>query len=176
MKNKKKKKIYYCSNLLQVDWEKIVDMGMKLVMLDIDNTLEADGASKPSERSHKIVHDIQEVGLQALIVSNARSERGKCFADELRVQYIGHAGKPSPTRIKNWLVENKVSLDQAIMVGDQFFTDLLCARFLAVPMIWVERISHKERWYIQVKRFLESLLAFFGLDPRKAEPIPLKDD
>ena len=51
---------------------------------------------------------------------------------------------------------------EAVMVGDQVFTDVIAGRLAPVYTIMVEKYSSKEIWYVVLKRPFEKLVRLIG--------------
>ena len=86
---------------------------------------------------------LEEAGVTLFVVSNSRkSHRCPDFCEALGVPYVRHAGKPGTKGFRAALARAGVSADQAVMVGDQIFTDILganragIATVLVKPMAW----------------------------------------
>jgi len=153
------------SDILDLDFAAIRAAGYQLVLLDIDNTLVPHGTAHPDERAHETVSRIRSAGLDCMVVSNARSKRSRRFSDQLGVDCLPYAGKPSPRGVLSACRIKGVSPDRAVLIGDQLFTDIASAKRAGAGSIRVEPISGREPPHVLVKRKFEKLLHHrFGLE------------
>lgn len=164
---------YYTEDLTKVDWKAFRQQGILHVYLDIDNTLEPQGARVAGPRTAEICGAIEAAGMDVSILSNAAEARAEEFCQPLQLDYLGLAAKPLVHKVKAHLKARSLRADQVLLVGDQIFTDLWCARFLGCPALIQKSLGGKETGFLAFKRKIEALLLKLGQDPRKALPAPL---
>ncbi len=136
--------------------------GKKCFLLDFDNTLGPDRATEPDDYSYACVKKIQSYGLTCCLVSNAKSERSAKIAEMLDIPCVTYAQKPRTAGVKRALELMNVTADEAIMVGDQVFTDVMAGNLAGCYTIMVEKYLPKEVWYVKIKRPFEAIVRFFG--------------
>lgn len=163
---------YYTDDLLKVDWIQLRERGIRHVFLDVDNTLEEHGAKKAGRRTEEVCRSLEDAGLSFAILSNAKRERAEEFCAPFNLPYVGQAAKPLTYQVKRYLKTHRLRPREVLLVGDQIFTDLWCARFLGAPALLVERLGGEEKGFLRFKRYLEKILCIFGQDPAKAETAP----
>jgi len=140
----------------RINFALLYQQGKRLVLLDIDNTLVRHGSHTADDFARSIVDRIRTAGLTPYIVSNAKPSRAKRFAESLGVPFTGLAGKPSARGLLKGCVETGFPADQAVMIGDQLFTDILAARRAKIMAILVLPLDRREVWNVAVKRFPEA--------------------
>lgn len=118
------------------------EAGIRLVLADLDNTLVSYEEAMPSPRLIAWKGSLAAQGISLFVVSNSRKSR-RCsdFCAALDVPYIHHAGKPRPGGIERALKEAGVSPAEAILVGDQIFTDVWGANRAGVKSVLVKPIA-----------------------------------
>lgn len=139
-----------------VDIDQLKDLGVRLVLLDRDNTcVPRDRATAP-ESVTAWFDQAREAGLALCLVSNnfhgthvARS------AAELGVEKIDHAMKPAPFALWKACEEMGVPVEQAVLIGDQVFTDVIAGNLAGVRPILVDPQSTEDLWYTQIMRLYE---------------------
>ena len=157
-----------------VDYEDLYSRGFRLVLFDIDNTLVHHGAPA-DERAMQLFRELQRIGFAACLLSNNGKARVKSFAEAVGASFVFKAGKPS---VRGYLQACRTAgLDpsQAVLIGDQIFTDIWGARRAGIHCILVNPISPREEIQIILKRLLEWVILFFfraGLRRRGLKDIP----
>ena len=116
--------------------------GIRLVLADLDNTLVSYEDALPSPAVRLWKEALEGAGLSLYVVSNSRKSR-RCpdFCAALGVPCVRHAGKPGRAGFRRALREAGVKPQEAVMVGDQIFTDVLGANRAGVASILVKPIA-----------------------------------
>lgn len=141
-------------------------MGIKLLLLDVDNTIAPYGTLTLENPVIDWAGKVKAAGVGLFIVSNNKGERPEIFARLLDVPYIKRAGKPSPRGVREVLARSGVEPRNAALVGDQIYTDTVAANLSGTHMLLVEPI-----------RFTNPFLAiryFFELPFRREKPYKQK--
>lgn len=139
-----------------IDFSALQREGIRLVLLDIDNTLVRHGSRQPDDYARAIILSIQNAGLIPFVVSNARASRARAFASELGIDGVGLANKPAATGLVRACHQTGIAAAQTVMIGDQLFTDILAARRAHVLKILVEPLDAHEVWNVACKRWFEA--------------------
>ena len=131
---------------------------IKLVMLDMDNTL-IDGHTKYNDELKAWVKGLKKKGIKLYILSNSISKKTvKDISHKLGMQYYLNAKKPF-TKGFNYILEKEgISKQNAIMIGDQIFTDVWGGNRFGIKTILVKPIGKKESILTKVKRPFEKLI------------------
>ncbi len=146
----------------EIDFDALAKRGFRVILLDIDNTLAFHGSKTGDVFTKAIVDRVESAGLCPVIVSNARLERARTFAESLGVSFIAHAKKPGIERICRDLQDRGCPREKALMIGDQLLTDVWSAKRAGIPVILTERRSPRELITVRLKRPIESLLVMMG--------------
>ena len=133
---------HVCETVYEIDWRKLAQQGVKLVLADLDNTLIPYSAAKPTDALHAWKRELNELGMTLFVLSNSRKSR-RCpdFCAELGVPYLRHAGKPSTKGFFKAMAEQNAAPDETVMLGDQLFTDCLGANRAGVQVYLVKPIE-----------------------------------
>lgn len=143
-------------------FEKVTDIspdflkenGITFLILDLDNTVSPYGVLEPTEEVYSWVKSMKNGGIDLFIVSNSHKERPRIFSEKLDIPYIMKAKKPSRRGvIKAMKMAGKAERETAL-VGDQSYTDVLCANRSKVTSILVQPISLKNP-LLAVRYFFE---------------------
>lgn len=151
-----------CKSVFDIPLDELRSDGKKCLLLDFDNTLGPDHATRAGEYAFEFVSKAKSSGFSCCLVSNAKSGRSSGIAAELSVPCVTYAHKPRPDGIYRALELIKADGSEAVMIGDQVFTDVIAGRLAGVYTIMVEKYAPKEMWYIVLKRIPEKLVRLIG--------------
>jgi len=127
---------YSFRELTDIAPEFLKRLGVRLLMLDLDNTVAAYSEHSPSSGVALWVADIKGHDIKMVIVSNSvRVGRVEEFAKVLQIDFIKGAAKPSPKCVTQIMKESGFNPDETALVGDQIFTDTLAANRAGVVSI-----------------------------------------
>ncbi|MBS1706561.1 MAG: YqeG family HAD IIIA-type phosphatase [Armatimonadetes bacterium] len=137
----------------------LVADGVKLVLMDVDNTLLPWRSEEIPEDTQKWIKAGRDLGLEFCLVSNTRNpSRLQRLATAMGVDLVDGKFKPSREMFLRALQRHKVEPRQAVMIGDQLLTDILGANRSGISTIWVQRMSEKEFLGTRANRFIEKLI------------------
>jgi HAD superfamily phosphatase (TIGR01668 family) len=93
------------------------------------------------------------------MVSNNFHTKDVCAsAQDLGCSVVHHAMKPAPVAVHVALRHMGVSKDEAILVGDQVFTDVMAGNLAGVATVLVKPQSEVDLWYTLILRKVERLV------------------
>ncbi len=143
----------------QIDVEALRERGVRGVLLDIDNTIARWQCEKVAEPVQAWLQALKQADIPVCLVSNSLwSQRPVRMAAQLGVGYIPHAGKPRRRGLRQALQQIRVPPDQAVIVGDQLFTDIWGGRRMQMRTILVRRVHRREFIGTYLHRFLERVV------------------
>ena len=120
----------------------LLDMGIRLVLCDLDNTLAPPKTTRPTDEVRSWIRSITDAGIHFAILSNNRSgKRIEDYCGQLGVPYIGHAGKPKAGGFRRAMARFGTTPEQTAMIGDLWTTDILGARLWGLTMLAVEPVE-----------------------------------
>lgn len=142
------------SHVREISPQYLRELGIKGVLLDVDNTLSFHGAPEPDIRALQWVKNIQRCGIKAAVVSNNSKERVAPFAAKLGLPFFSMAGKPFP--LGYWRAAKSLGLPRArlLVVGDQIFTDILGANLAGMRSALVKPLKKEEKGF-RFRRWME---------------------
>lgn len=108
--------------------EILLRRGVRMVFLDVDNTLMPYGVNTAPGELVCWVEKMKAAGLTLFILSNNRGERPELFARQLGLEFIGRAKKPGTAKMLAVCREKGLRPEECALVGDQIYTDILCAK------------------------------------------------
>ncbi|MBQ9411479.1 MAG: YqeG family HAD IIIA-type phosphatase [Oscillospiraceae bacterium] len=133
-------------DIYALDPRVFTDRGIRFILLDIDNTLAPYSENTPTPRMARWVAQLQSAGLTLYILSNNKGDRPEIFSAALGLPYRKRARKPFPRVAREVLAETGFSPRETAVVGDQIYTDTLCARLCGATAVTVEPIAFTNIW------------------------------
>ncbi|MBE6591775.1 MAG: YqeG family HAD IIIA-type phosphatase [Ruminococcaceae bacterium] len=144
----------FCS-VKEITPELLLKEGKKGVIFDIDDTLISHKMTLIPENIIKYISDLKSKGIRIALVSNGRPERVSVISQGLGLFATPKAGKPKKDALKSCLEHLDLPLEQVVFVGDQIFTDILCAKRNHLSGYLVKPIDKYENPFFYIKRVLE---------------------
>ncbi len=132
--------------LTDVSPELLHSRGVKLLMLDFDNTIVPYTTSTPTEKMKTWLEEMVKSDIQLCVVSNSHKDRVKIFCAQYGIDCITHANKPFSKGIRECLAKYQCDPKECALVGDQIFTDTLGANCTGVTSILVKAIDNHNIW------------------------------
>ena len=152
--------------LTDITPERLHAWGVKLLMLDFDNTIVPYTTTVPTAEMEAWLKEMNELpDVQLCIVSNSHNDRVPKFCRERGIDVITHAKKPFSKGINECLAKYGIPAENAALVGDQIFTDTLGANCAGVRSILVEAI-HNHNFWLKARHVLELPFIFFARNRR----------
>ncbi len=137
------------------DADFLLSIGIKGIVLDIDNTLEPYENSLPGEKVLAWLKSLENRGIKAAIVSNNGKDRVKLFNSCIGIPAYHKAKKPFKKNILAAMADMGTTKKDTILMGDQVFTDVWAAHNAGIPAILVPPIKDKTDVFTKIKRLLE---------------------
>lgn len=147
----------YVDSTYQIDFDQLYQDGYRGLIFDIDNTLVTHGAPA-NEQAKQLFAHLKELGFSCCLLSNNKEPRVKMFNDDVQVNYIFDAHKPSVENYRRAMELMHTDETDTVFIGDQIFTDIFGANRTGIPTILVKKIHWKEEIQIILKRRLESIV------------------
>ena len=130
-------------------------IGVRALLIDIDNTLAPYEQPLPNERIHAWFADLAEHGVKAALVSNNHEPRVKEFNQSLGLTAFWDSGKPGKKTLLLAMEQLGVSKSETAMLGDQLLTDSYAGKHIGLPTIIVPPIKDKTNLFFRFKRLCE---------------------
>ena len=140
--------------LTDITPELLQSFGIRLLMLDFDNTIVPYTTDVPTEKMERWLAAMNASDIQVCIVSNSKRQRVSRFCAERKLACITHAKKPFSKGIRECLARYAIPASQAALVGDQIYTDTLGANCAGVTSILVRAIDNHNFW-LKARHVLE---------------------
>ena len=143
----------YVDSVFSIDFQKLYEKGYRGILFDIDNTLVHHGDDS-NEQVDKLFRKIHRIGLKTLLISNNDEERIHRFTENIDTLFICDADKPDPKNYLKAIEMLGIKKEEAVMIGDQVFTDILGANRSQIASILVKFIRLDGEKKIGNRRYL----------------------
>ena len=137
---------YRVKSVTELSPEILKKLGIRLLMLDFDNTIVPYTTNEPTEEMAAWLKTIAQSDIEVCIVSNSKRDRVKVFCKAYGLSCITHAKKPFRKGIRQCLEKYGIEPQQCALAGDQIYTDTLGANGCNVKSILVEAIDQHNIW------------------------------
>ena len=138
--------VIMADDVTQISPRFLREQGIRLLMLDFDNTLVPYTTSEPTPAVADWLRAMQQDGVAMCVVSNSRKPRVQVFCRAYGLDCITHARKPFAKGIRQCLERYGLTPWECALVGDQIYTDTLGANCVGVKSILVKAIDNHNFW------------------------------
>ena len=135
--------------------QQLKEQGIKGIIFDIDNTLVPYDEMEPNEKIIDFFQTLQEAGFKITLVSNNTEDRVVKFNQKLKVLALHKAKKPSRKSFHKAMEMMGCQPNEAIIVGDQIFTDVYGGNRAGLQTYLVTPVSDRDEWQTKIKRGVE---------------------
>lgn len=128
----------YVTDVSAIDLDALWAAGKRALLLDRDNTIvPRDTKEAPASAVNWIAH-AHELGFKVCFVSNNWAKNVRPDAQRFDASMVTRAAKPLPFALWHALRKVGVTRREAVLVGDQVFTDVLGGRLAGIYTVLVE--------------------------------------
>lgn len=132
----------YVASTYVIDFEQLYSEGYRGLIFDIDNTLVPHGAPA-DKRAVALFERLKKIGFCCCLISNNQEPRVKMFNQDIQVDYVYDAHKPST---KNYIKAMEImgtDRSNSLFIGDQLFTDVWGAKRAGIRNILGKKCFRK---------------------------------
>ncbi len=146
---------YYLGTYREATPEFLASIGVKYLILDIDNTLAPYEQPEPDEAIFAWFRALEEAGITAAFVSNNKADRVSLFNRDLGFPMYPKGGKPGKKNMRAAMAALGAVPEATAIMGDQVFTDVWAGKRMKIKTILVPPIKDKRDLGTRLKRLLE---------------------
>ena len=146
---------YMFDSFSQVTPDFLLSLGIRALLIDIDNTLAPYEQPEPDEAITAWFSSLEANGIKAALISNNNSDRVELFNRELGLIAFADSGKPSSKNLLRAMELMGTAPENTAGLGDQLLTDCLAVHRLGMISIIVPPIKDKVNAFFRFKRRLE---------------------
>ena len=146
---------YMFGSFREVTPDFLQSIGVRALLIDIDNTLAPYEQPDPDKRILDWFQELEKNGIKAALVSNNHAPRVERFNKPLGLIAYPDSGKPGRKTLERAMRELNVSHTKTAMLGDQLLTDCFAGKHIGLRAIIVPPIKDKTNLFFRSKRLLE---------------------
>lgn len=130
----------YVQSVFDINYEKLHALGYRGLIFDVDNTLVHHG-DPSTEEVDSFLLGLQSHGFKIVLLSDNEVSRLESFTVNTHIPFVPDAEKPSPKGYEMALEKLGLQKSEAIVIGDQMFTDIRGANASGLASILVHYIT-----------------------------------
>lgn len=135
--------------------EFLSDIGVRALIIDIDNTLAPYEQPQPDERLLAWIESMKKSGVGMTLMSNNDRRRVELFNRDIKLPAYYKSGKPLSKNLKRAMANMGSDKTNTAVLGDQLLTDALAGNLLGLRAIIVPPIKDKTSLFFRFKRLCE---------------------
>ncbi len=147
---------FFFSMVEDVTLDFLKSHNIRFLILDADATLIQAHDDKILPERIALIEAIRASGIRVMVGSNGKTTRIETAFGKHRIEAYGYSLKPLPFRLLKHLKGYRKK--EVLLVGDQFFTDILCAKLMGIRSAMVEPYGTDEGFLIGFRRALEKII------------------
>ncbi len=136
-------KTLFFANLLFISPSVLKKENIECVLLDIDNTIKPYGAETIEHCYREWIDNVKAQGIKVILCSNNYVRNVQPIAEQVSCEYVAFCLKPSPFGYFRAYLKSQTQRKKIVVIGDQFFTDILGGKFMQMKTILVDPISYE---------------------------------
>ena len=146
---------YMFATFDEVTPEFLQSIGVRALLIDIDNTLAPYEEPDPNQSIMDWFAELKKSGIRAALISNNHAPRVERFSKPLGLIAYPDSGKPARKTLERAMKELGVTHAETAMLGDQLLTDCFAGKHIGLRAIIVPPIKDKTNLFFRFKRLLE---------------------
>lgn len=145
----------YINKIDDLELEKLSNLGIKNLLIDIDNTLVPYTQVDSDARVEFLLKSYKDLGFKVFIVSNNTKDRVEKFSKGLQTPYYYFALKPLSFIYKKIIRKYNLKVKETACIGDQLLTDVFGANRMGLFTIYVDPLVTKDGPFTFLNRKIE---------------------
>lgn len=145
----------YLKRITDVTPQLLDSMGVKALLIDVDNTLSTHHGKVLISGVYKWLERMKQNGIGMIIVSNSKFKRIKPFSEKIGLPFVSLAAKPLPFGYIKAAKLLGVKRKECAIIGDQLFTDILGANLCGIQSVRVSPVKLEDGISFKIRRYFE---------------------
>lgn len=149
------------NNVYDIDVSFFTRNKIKYILCDLDNTLDAYYNETPSKEAIEFKNKLDKVGIKLIVISNNTKKRVEKYASSLGTEFIYNTRKPLTFKLKKYIKVKEIDKNNAIIIGDQVFTDVLFGNRLGIKTILCDNLVPKDQFFTKINKFFDKYVRIY---------------
>lgn len=145
----------YSQSIYTINYNKLIDKGIKYLLFDLDNTCIPYVEKKPTKELKEHFDKLKDIGFKIILFSNSPRYRLEPFKEYLNVDCCAKAGKPRKNKFIKILKIYNINLSDVAIIGDQLVTDIYGGNRIGITTVLVNPISNIDMPFTKIYRLIE---------------------
>ena len=141
----------YKNKISDINFEHLKENGIKLLLIDMDNTVLKYKEQSIDLEVKEIIEDLKK-NFQILLFSNGAKHRVKQISETISIPYVSSAFKPCKRKFLRVFKEYRVEPCEVAIIGDQLLTDIKGGNKAGITTILVCPLSEEENFFTRINR------------------------
>ena len=155
----------YQKNIFNINYNKLKDIGIKVLIFDLDNTIIEKDNNIIDKDTKKLFNDLKK-DFKLIIISNTWNKKKiESISKVLDIDYIMNARKPFKYGYNKAKILTNNKKREICMIGDQLLTDVWGAKKMGYYCCLVDPIKKNEIILTRFNRLIEGFI-FKRLDKK----------
>lgn len=138
------------NRLSDIPFDDLKNLNIRLVFLDMDNTLAKWHSDVVPEEFYPWVEKVKAMGITVALLTNSKGENAVSIGKKLDIPVFRDAKKPFKKPTLKLLKSLNVSPENVLFVGDQLFTDVQLANSIKAKCVLTVPLDTHEWWCTKV--------------------------
>ena len=155
---------YYVKSIYHINYNKLKEMGITNLIMDIDNTLMPWGSKVADKKVKEFIKGLKLKGFKICILSNRKKTNVTSFIDDMDVLFFSFGRKPMKIMFMGALRKLEAKPDSTCIIGDQIFTDVFGGNSCGITTVLVDPIDNEEfsgtKWLRRMERNIRKKLKY----------------
>ena len=145
----------YKKNIYEINFDILKDKGIKCLIFDLDNTLGLIENKTCPKEAKKLIKKLQK-DFFVIVLSNNTNKRLKPYLEDLGVDGVAWAMKPSIKGLMKIKIKYKFKKKEMCIIGDQIVTDILSGNRFRIYTVLVDPLGEKDLKITGLNRKIEA--------------------
>ncbi len=144
--------------ITEISLEILKKYGISALILDVDNTLSTHHGQNLTDGLEEWLSYMYNNGIKLTVLSNSKRKRVEPFAEKIGLPFISLGLKPLPFGYLRAIKSLGCKRNNAAIVGDQIFTDIIGGNFVGIKTILLTPIELEPMLSFRIRRKLEKII------------------
>ena len=147
----------YHKNIYDIDFEKIIKNGYKLIIFDLDNTIGNINENICSREAVDFINNLNKK-IKVVIASNSGKKRVLNFCQDLECDKYYLSLKPLSRVLKKIRKKTNINYQDMVIIGDQLLTDIFLGNRYNLLTILVDKKDEMDLNITKINRKMENII------------------